>query len=124
MNKSQILSRLKERMEKERAAYDAAGLPGYVRLNKTRYFSSMRKQEVISRRIAAIETAISVLEGPFHEADIARGVLLGISDARDDKDELLRLAGSSSMNDRARACQELFDTSLPICRNEILNHIN
>ncbi len=122
MDKQQILSRLKDRLEKEKAAYEAAGLPEYVRLNKTRYFGAMRKQELTARKMAALETAISVLEGPFYRADVARGILLGISNQRTDKDELLLQASSCSMADRRKACQELFDSSLPILKKEILKH--
>ena len=124
MDKQKTLSRLKERLEKEKAAYEAAGLPDYVRLNRTRYMSSMRKQQQITRRIAALETAIAILEGPIEKADIANGILLGISDLRSDKDELWRMANSYSMTERLKACQELFDTSLPICKKEILKMIS
>jgi hypothetical protein len=117
-----MLSRLKDRLEKEKADYEAAGLPEYVRLNRTRHFSSMRKQGEITRKIAALKTAISVLEGPFRKVDVARGILLGISDQREDKDELFQLAASYSMTDRLKACQALFDTSLPVFKKEILRH--
>ena len=123
MDKGQVLSRLKDRLEKERTAYEAAGLPEYVHLNKTRYFSSMRKQRQITRRIAALETAISILETPFYKVDVTRGILLGISDQRTDKDELFQLAASSSMTDRLKACQTLLDESLPIFKKEILKYI-
>ena len=124
MDKQQTLSRLKERLEKEKAAYEAAGLPNYVRLNRTRYMGSMRKQQEITRKMAALETAIAVLEGPFHQADIAKGVLLGISDQRPDKDELWQLASSWSVADRWKACQALFETSLPICKKEIIKFVS
>lgn len=123
MDKQQTLTRLKERLEKEKAAYEAAGLPNYVRLSRTRYMGSMRKQQQITRKIAALETAIAVLEGPFHQADIAKSILLGISDGRTDKDELWQLASSCSVTDRWKACQALFDASLPICKKEIIKHL-
>lgn len=123
MDKSQILVKLKERLAKERAAYEAAGFPDYVRLGQSRFFASARKQREISRKIAALETAISVLEEPFDKADIARGVLLGISDGKEDKDDLLQLAWSASLGDRLNACQKLFDASLPVFKKDILKHI-
>lgn len=123
MEKEKALSLIKERLEKERAAYEAAGLPNYIRLNRTRYLSSMRKQQTICRKIAALETAAAILEGPFCMVDIAKGILLGISDKRPDKDELMELASDFSTRKRMIACQALFETSLPILKKEILKHV-
>jgi hypothetical protein len=122
MQKEEALSRIKERLEKEQAAYEAAGLPDYVRLNRTRFMSSMRKQQDICRKITALETAAAILEAPLYKVDVARGILLGISDQRPDKDKLWQLASSSSMADRLKACQALFDASLPILKKEIMKH--
>ena len=123
MTHEQLLVRLQKRLETGKRKYEAAGLPEYVRVtSRKRFFGSLKKQQRVSRTIAALETAVDILRNPFYRVDVQRGILLGVAESRNDKDELLQMAMSISMSDRLKACQVLFDLSLPIAKKEILKY--
>ena len=124
MTKEQLLSKLQARLETEWRNYEEAGKPGYVRLNRTQFNSVAKKQSEITRRIQALKTAISVLSDSFREVDVYSGILLGICERRQDKEDLLEKAQSIYLNERKEACRELFDSSLPILKKQMKKYLN
>lgn len=123
MTTQETIQRLEDRLRVEQEEYEKAGLPNYNRLNKRRLFSSLRKQTQISRRIHALKAAIELLTEPLRVVDIHEAVLMSISDRNGRKEALLRKAESIYLNERKEALKEVFETSLPILKKEILTYL-
>ena len=122
MDNNKLISKLKERLSKEEADYEAAALPDRVRLNKTQFFSSARKQMQIGRKIAALQTAIEVLEKPIREVNVYEGILMGFPCSREEEREaLLKQADSVYLKERVNALKTLFETSLPILKRQVID---
>ncbi len=125
-DKDKLLHGLRARLSQEESAFEAAGLPDRVRLNKTQFFASQKKQVTISRHIAALKTAIDVIEKPsLAQVDTYQGILMGIPDRnREEKDELLQKAESIYLNERKAALRVLFETSLPILKKQVIGYLS
>ncbi len=125
-NKDKLLHGLRARLAQEESAFEAAGLPDRVRLNRTQFFASQKKQGTISRHIAALKTAIDVIEKPsLAQVDIYQGILMGFPDSKsEEKDELLQKAESIYLNERKAALKVLFETSLPILKKQVIGYLS
>ena len=124
-SQEKLLERLKNKLEKEQQEYEAAGLPEYNRLPKTRLFSSLRKQDAISRRIAAVKLAIDVLEKPFGDVDVSEAVNMAISDRNDSlKDELMYKAESIFLAERKEACRMVFEQNHIIALKQLSEYLD
>ena len=119
-NSEFVLGELKARLAKEEQNYIDQGLPDHVRLSKTRLFSSLRKQQTTSHKIAAIKMAISLMKNHLREVDIYSAVMMGISDRREDKGTLLDKAESIYLRERAQVAKEVIETHLPIHKKAVL----
>lgn len=125
-DKDKLLHGLRARLSKEESAYEAAGLPDRVRLNRTQFFASQKKQVTICRHIAALKTAIDVIEKPsLAQVDTYQGILMGFPDSNSkEKDELLQKAESIYLNERKAALKALFETSLPILKKQVIGYLS
>ena len=116
--------RLRERIEKEEQALAAAGLPEYNRLSSTRLYSSLRKECVIARRIAATRLAIDVVEKPFREVDVREAVIHAIPDKDWElKAELLNKAESVFPNEQKEACRRVFEQNRIIALKQLSEYL-
>lgn len=125
-DKDKLLHGLRVRLSQEESAYEAAGLPDRMRLNRTQFFASQKKQVTISRHIAALKTAIDVIEKPsLAQVDTYHGILMGFPDSNsEEKDELLQKAESIYLNERKTALKVLFETSLPILKKQVIRYLS
>lgn len=119
-----VLFDLKERLQMEMKKYNKYGYEDRVRLSKTMWNTSARKQIESIHKLAAIKTAIEILENPyFRDVNVYEGILKGLSSRRPDYDGLLQKAQSVYLNERKDACAVLFNVSLPIHRREMLAYL-
>lgn len=124
LTREDLLAGLKERLESENKALEQAGLPQYVRLSKTRYFSSMKKEISCYRRMAAIRLAIEVLEKPFREIDVLQAVIDSVPVTNTDlRASLEEKAVSIYLNERKEACRAIFETHLPVFKKQMTDYL-
>ena len=119
-----LVSRLNKKLKAEEEACIKASLPEYIRLNRTRFNSSHRKEMTCYRRMAAIRLAIEVLTKPIREIDVLQAVISTVPVTNTElRQELEEKAASIYLNERKEACQKIFENSLPIFKKEMKRYI-
>lgn len=123
MTQEELKEKLESRLKSERRAYETAGREDKVRLPRTQWHACARRQAEISRRIHALEAAISLLSGPLRDIDVHKAVLMSIPDTNGIKEVLLRKAESIYLNERREALTEVFDRALPILKKQVMSYL-
>lgn len=118
-----IITKLQARLAKEQALYKEKCHEDRIRLPRKMYFSSLHEQMRILHRIAAIKTAIEVIENGIGKVDVYSAVLNSISPKRTDYVDILEKAQSIYLRERALALKVIFEDVLPVCKREIIAEI-
>lgn len=118
-----IITKLQARLAKEQALYKEKCHEDRIRLPRKMYFSSLREQMRILRRISAIKTAVEVIENGIGKVDIYSAVLNSISPKRTDYEDILEKAQSIYLRERVLALKVIFEDVLPVCKKEMIAEI-
>lgn len=121
MKREQIIEKLKAKilqLESENHKYDDRN-----RLSRKLYYSNIRKEMENTRKISAINAAVTLIDKGFPHVDIYNTVLFAIANTRADKDDILQKAGSIYLNEQKQALTEVFESSLPICKKQVLSYL-
>lgn len=94
-----------------------------IKLSRKLWYSNMRKEMANMRKISAINAAITLIVKGFMYVDVYDAVLMTIANTRLDKDALLQKAMSNYLCEQKQALKEVFETSLPICKNQVLSYL-
>lgn len=123
MTREELKQKLERRLSAELEAYEQAGRPDRVRLSRTQWHTCQRKQAEISRKISALEAAVEFLSRPIRDIDVHKAVLMSVPVGNASKEELLRKAESIYLNERKEALKEVFNRSLPILKQQVIQYL-
>lgn len=108
-----------ENLQKEANKYDDRNC-----LPRKLYFKDAKRQVRIGEQCTAICAALDILRGKqWHELDIYNVVLMSVNSRNSEKDKLLEYAYSRRLYEKQNALMYALETSLPICKKQILDAI-